>query len=136
MKLMEGQNPVHLTAAAAGFIIATGVALASGIPAAWASPMYFWLGWPLMCLVIYLLARAYPERPWRWTISMMLGQVFSSIFFGGGPMVPVAMLYVTLLSIPQFFAGSMGARAGLARQAQQAGPESGSDVTDNTQDKP
>ena len=111
MKLLEGQTPVHLAAGAAGFIIATGVALASGIPIAWATPLYFVLGWPLMCLVIYLLARTYPERPWRWTLSMMLGQVFSSIFFGGGAMVPVAIAYVTVLSIPQFFAGGMGAAA-------------------------
>lgn len=110
--LRSGQNPVHFAAGAAGFIIATGVALVSGIPAAWATPVYFIFGWPLMCLVIYLLARAYPERPWRWTLSMMLGQVFSSIFFGGGALLPVAMVYVTLLSIPQFYVGSLGAKAG------------------------
>lgn len=132
MSVLSGQNPVHLAAAAAGFIVASGVALVSGVPVAWATPHYFLLGWPLMCLVIYLLARAYPERPWRWTLSMMLGQVFSSIFLGGGAMVPVAMAYVTVLSIPQFFAGSLGAKAGLARQSDRV--TSGSDVTHNTQD--
>jgi hypothetical protein len=130
---LSKQNQIHLAAAAAGFIVTTGVALASGIPVAWATPMYFWLGWPLMCTVIYLLARAYPERPWRWTLSMMLGQVFSSIFFGGGALVPVAMAYVTLLSIPQFFAGEMGARAGLAQRVDPA--VTGADVTDDSQDK-
>ncbi|MBU2098434.1 MAG: hypothetical protein KKD00_06705 [Gammaproteobacteria bacterium] len=113
----SGAIPVHLASGAAGFIVATGVALASGIPAAWATPLYFFVGWPVMCAVIYLLARAYPVRAWRWTLSMMLGQVFSSIFFGGGPMMPVAMAYVTLLSVPQFYAGSLGARAGLKRAA-------------------
>lgn len=113
--LRSGENPVHLTAAAAGFIIATGVALAADIPVAWATPLYFMVGWPLMCVVIYLLARAYPLRAWRWTLSMMLGQVFSSIFFGGGALVPVAIIYVTLLSVPQFYAGSLGSRAGLKR---------------------
>ena len=122
MKLLEGQNLVHLTAGAAGFIVAAGVALASGIPVAWASPLYFILGWPLMCAAVYLIARKYPERPWRWTLSMMLGQVFSSIFFGGGALVPVAMAYVTVLSVPQFFAGAMGAKAGLA-QAQANNPQ-------------
>ena len=70
-----------------------------------------------MCAVIYLLARAYPVRAWRWTLSMMLGQVFSSIFFGGGAMLPVAMVYVTLLSLPQFYAGTLGSRAGFKRMS-------------------
>ena len=130
---LSGQNQIHLAAGAAGFIVASGVALASGIPVAWATPMYFWLGWPLMATVIYLLARAYPERAWRWTLSMMLGQVFSSIFFGGGALVPVAMAYVTVLSIPQFLAGALGARAALAQQADPV--TTGSDVTDDSQDK-
>jgi len=119
--LRTGENPVHVTAAAAGFVIATGVALASGqsatseVTVAWASPLYFVFGWPSMCLVIYVMARAYPVRAWRWTLSMMLGQVFSSIFFGAGAMLPVAMIYVTLLSVPQFYVGSLGSRAGLKR---------------------
>jgi hypothetical protein len=119
--LRTGENPVHVAAAAAGFVIATGVALASGqsatseVTVAWASPLYFVFAWPSMCLVIYVMARAYPVRAWRWTLSMMLGQVFSSIFFGAGAMLPVAMIYVTLLSVPQFYVGSLGSRAGLKR---------------------
>ena len=119
--LRSGENPVHVVAGAAGFMVATGVALASGqslaseVTVAWASPLYFVFGWPLMCLVIYVMARAYPVRAWRWTLSMMLGQVFSSIFFGAGAMLPVAMVYVTLLSVPQFYVGSLGSRAGLKR---------------------
>jgi hypothetical protein len=119
--LRSGENPVHLAAGAAGFMIATGVALASGqsliseVTVAWASPLYFIFGWPLMCLVIYVMARAYPVRAWRWTLSMMLGQVFSSIFFGAGAMLPIAMVYVTLLSVPQFYVGSLGSKAGLKR---------------------
>jgi hypothetical protein len=122
--LRSGENPVHLAAGTAGFVIATGVALASGqsliseVTVAWASPLYFVFGWPLMCLVIYVMARAYPVRAWRWTLSMMLGQVFSSIFFGAGAMLPVAMVYVTLLSVPQFYVGSLASRAGLKRLEQ------------------
>lgn len=115
--LRSGDNSVHFASAAAGFIVATGVSIASGIPVAWASPIYFFAGWPVMCLVIYLLARTYPVRAWRWTVSMMLGQVFSSIFFGGGPLMPVAMVYVTLLSIPQFYVGTLGSKAGMRRLA-------------------
>ncbi|MDP2128849.1 MAG: hypothetical protein Q8K97_15895 [Pseudohongiella sp.] len=127
--VVKKQLYVHFAAFAAGFIIAAGVAQASGIPVAWATPMYFIVGWPVMCLVIYLMARAYPERAWRWTLSMMLGQVFSSLFFGGGAFLPVAMVYVTLLSVPQFYAGTLGSRAGLRRL-----PQDQSATTNNIDD--
>lgn len=70
-----------------------------------------------MCAAIYLIARVCPDRPWRWTLGMMLGQVFASILYGNGAVVPVAMVYVTLLSAPQFFAGVLGARAGSRHMA-------------------
>jgi hypothetical protein len=107
---------IYFVAGFAGFIVATAVSASSGLPIAWASPMYFWFGWPLMSLVIYLIARMRPERPWRWTLCMVVGQVFSSIMYGNAAMVPVAMAYVTLLSVPQFAAGALGANASLRRR--------------------
>lgn len=111
--LLDGM--VHITAAAAGFIVATAVAAASGVPVAWATFMYYWLGWPLMCTVIWLIARAYPERPWRWPLSMMVGQVFSSILYGNATFVIQAVVFVTLLSAPQFFAAVHGAKSSRKR---------------------
>ena len=108
---------VHATAAVAGFVVATAVAFIGATPVAWATPVYFVLGWPVMCAMVYWLSRRYPQSSWRWTLSMMLGQVFSSIFFGNASFVLQAMLFVTLLSAPQFVAGALGAKAGLARQA-------------------
>lgn len=107
---------VHLSAAVAGFIVASTIALISGNPAAWATPMYFVLGWPVMCATVYWLARAYPQSSWRWTMSMMLGQVFSSILFGNANLIIQAMLFVTVLSAPQFAAGVLGAKAGFSKQ--------------------
>lgn len=107
---------VHLTAFVAGFMVATAMAYMGGSPVAWATPVYYVLGWPVMCTMVYWLARRFPVNAWRWTLSMMLGQVFSSIFFGNASFVLQAMLFVTLLSAPQFLAGVFGAKAGLARQ--------------------
>lgn len=107
----------YLVAGFAGFIVVTGVSASTGLPVAWATPVYFWFGWPVMCAAIYLIARVCPDRPWRWTLGMMLGQVFASILYGNGAVVPVAMVYVTLLSAPQFFAGVLGARAGSRHMA-------------------
>lgn len=115
-----GDRLIHIVAGFAGFIVATGVSASSGLPVAWASPLYFWLGWPVMSLVIYLLARMRPERSWRWTLSMMVGQVFSSILYGNAAMVPVAVVYVTLLSAPQFAAGALATRSSRRRRSVEA----------------
>ena len=96
------QGAAHIMAAVAGCLIYILVVNVSSVPVAWSTPVYFWLGWPLMCAAIYLLTRQFPDRSWRWPLSMMLGQIFASILYGNGAMVPVAMAYVTVLSIPQF----------------------------------
>lgn len=121
-------SKVHLTAFVAGFIVATAIAFIGGSPVAWATPAYYVLGWPVMCVMVYWLARKFPHNSWRWTLSMMLGQVFSSIFFGNASFVLQAMLFVTLLSAPQFGAGVLGAKAGLARHAA-AGNGAGNSTT-------
>lgn len=109
----------HLMAAAAGLAVTLTIAITSDAPIAWASPTYFIAGIPVMCMVIYLLARAYPQRVWRWPLSMMLGQVFSAILAGYGALVPVAIAYVTLLSAPQFAVAILSARAVLKKQGAQ-----------------
>lgn len=114
---------VHLTAFVAGFIVATAIAYIGGSPVAWATPVYFVLGWPVMCAMVYWLARTFPHNSWRWTLSMMLGQVFSSIFFGNASFVLQAMLFVTLLSAPQFMAGAVGARTAGRKQEHSATTE-------------
>ncbi len=128
-------SKVHMTAFAAGFIVASAIAFISGNPVAWASLTYFVLGWPVMCAMVYWLARKFPHNSWRWTMSMMLGQVFSSIFFGNASFVLQAMLFVTLLSAPQFGAGVLGARAGLARRAA-AGNSTDTNDTNSTDKSP
>lgn len=126
---------VHLTAFVAGFIVATAIAYIGGNPVAWATPVYFVLGWPVMCAMVYWLARKFPHNSWRWTLSMMLGQVFSSIFFGNASFVLQAMLFVTLLSAPQFMAGALGARTAGSKQGRSKQEHSATTEKTDSQDR-
>lgn len=97
----------HWLAGGAGLLVSLAIAQTgalAGQPEAmpWAAYHYYWLGWPLMCLAIYLITRRHPYRAWRWPLSMAVGQVFGVILLGGGSLVPVALVYCLLLSIPQF----------------------------------
>ncbi|ALO45043.1 hypothetical protein [Pseudohongiella spirulinae] len=96
------QGGVHALAGLAGALIYILVVNVGGSPVAWSTAAYYWLGWPLMCVVIWVITNKNPRRSWRWPVSMMLGQVFASILYGNGAMIPIAVIFVTVLSIPQF----------------------------------
>lgn len=100
----------HGLAGAGGLVTALLIGGTGDSPAPWSLVSYYWLGWPLMCLIVYLLARSFPLRPWRWTMSMAVGQVFATILLGGGDMAPVALIYTLILSAPQFIIGAVGSR--------------------------
>ena len=113
----RGDTAGHFLAGGGGLVVALLIALNAFediVVVPWASYSYYWLGWPVMCAMIALITRIYPERSWRWTLSMMVGQVFATILVGAGSMVPVAMIYVIVLSVPQFAVGSWVSRRVLA----------------------
>lgn len=105
------QMRLHLMAGVVGLAGYMLVASLANVSVAWATPWYYLLGWPVFCLGTVWLTRQCPERSWRWPLSMMLGQVFASILYGN-TLFPVAMIFVTVLSIPQFVVASY-----LSRQA-------------------
>lgn len=114
------EHYAHWLAGISGLLVALAVGGIGGTSAPWSVFSYYWLGWPLMCLLVYLIARAFPRRPWRWTMSMAVGQVFAVILLGSGNLAPVAMIYTVVLSVPQFAAGAAGARASPRRAAMQS----------------
>lgn len=118
MKLPTTKNDklAHVIAFTAGLLVCIIITATSGAPIAWASTSYFLLGIPMMCIVIWWLVRSFPVRVWRWPLSMMLGQVFSAILYGYGAAAPVAIVYVTLLSAPQFLVAVFASRSVTRKQ--------------------
>lgn len=109
------QGGVHALAGLAGALIYILIVSVGGSPVAWSTTAYYWLGWPLMCVVIWMIANRNPQRSWRWPVSMMLGQVFASILYGNGAMIPIAVIFVTVLSIPQFLVANWVSKKHLSK---------------------
>lgn len=105
----------HWLAGVAGLSIALLIAMTAQAPVPWSSAAYYWLGWPLMWVAIGLVSRHYPERAWRWPLSMAVGQVFAVILMGQGNLAPVALIYAILLSVPQFIVANLVSTRVLAR---------------------
>ncbi len=111
----EGWLPYAL-AAGGGFAVCLAIAQATGRREAWDAGEYFSLGIPLMCAIVFALAWHRPQRPWRWTLAMAAGQA-AALALGGGSLSlwPLAVIAMTVVSVPQFVTGLIAARLSLRR---------------------
>jgi len=101
-------------AAAAGFIVCYSITLVSGRREAWDAGEYFVFGIPLMCVVILVLTWKNPRHPWRWTLSMAAGQAAAMALGGGSATLwPLAVVAMTVVSVPQFVTGAVASRMAL-----------------------
>ncbi|MAY55376.1 MAG: hypothetical protein CMQ46_09570 [Gammaproteobacteria bacterium] len=125
----------HWVAGAVGALVYILIASVGQSPVAWSSVSYFVFGWPILCVGIWLITRQFPQRSWRWPLSMMLGQVFASILYGNGATIPIAMIYVTVLSLPQFAVAALVSshQAGSPRSGVESDVQTGQDATDEQQ---
>ena len=113
----------YALAAGGGFAVCFAIAQATGRREAWDAGEYFSLGIPLMCVIVFALAWFWPRHAWRWTLTMAAGQA-TALALGGGSLSlwPLAVIAMTVVSIPQFVTGLVAARLSLRRA--QAGDDS------------
>jgi hypothetical protein len=106
----------YAAAALAGFATCLAITLATGKREAWDSSLYFILGIPLMCAVAFWLGYAFPKGAWRWALSMAVGQSVA-LALGGGSLSlwPLAIVAMTVLSVPQLVVALVGSRLARAR---------------------
>lgn len=107
------------------YVISLGAGLAISLAAAklggrrepWDTALYFVAGIPLMCVVSFALAYAYPARAWRWVVSMAMGQSIALVTGGGSlALWPLAIVAMTVLSLPQFAAAIVASKLALRRR--------------------
>ncbi len=115
----EGRLPYAL-AGGGGFAVCFAIAQATGRREAWDAGEYFSIGIPLMCVIVFALGWHWPRRAWRWTLTMAAGQA-AALALGGGSLSlwPLAIIAMTVVSVPQFIAGLIAARLS-PRRAQAA----------------
>jgi hypothetical protein len=111
----------YIAAAMGGLMTCMVIALASGRREAWDAGAYYSAGIPIMVVLIFIIAWVFPERPWRWTLAMALGQSLSAFLQGSSlSLFPIAIIFMTVVSIPQFIAGYAAARWSRSRDATRA----------------
>lgn len=99
----------------AGLAICLFITVTSGRKEAWDSPEYFTIGIPAMCLVIFALAYFFPNRAWRWALSMAIGQPVAMVLGGGSASLwPLAIIAMTVVSLPQFIVAMIA--SGIAKK--------------------
>ena len=101
----------------AGLATCLAIMAVSGRKEAWDSSLYFIAGIPVMCVAAFALARVWPVKAWRWVLSMAVGQSIAMVMGGGSlSLWPLAIVAMTILSLPQFGAAILASR--LARREQ------------------
>ncbi len=111
----EGWLPYAL-AAGGGFAVCFAIAQATGRREAWDAGEYFSIGIPLMCVIVFVLGWHWPRRAWRWALAMAVGQA-AALAVGGNSLSlwPLAIIAMTVVSLPQFVTGLIAARLSLRR---------------------
>lgn len=109
----------YAVSAACGFVVYVAITAMAGVNEAWDDGAYYVLGIPLMCIVAFFVGQQYPAKPWRWAASMAGGQMAGALLNGSSlNLLPLALIFMTIISIPQFVAASLGARLARRRAAE------------------
>ncbi len=99
----------------AGLAICLFITVTSGRKEAWDAPAYFTVGIPMMCLVIFAISYWFPQRAWRWALSMAIGQSVAMVMGGGSASLwPLAIIAMTVVSVPQFIVAMVA--SGIAKK--------------------
>ena len=111
---MANRNNNYLPFAASaviGFLVCLAISMATGRKEAWDAGAYFSVGIPIMCALMFAIGYRFPDRTWRWTVSMAVGQAVAMLSAGTSlSLWPLSLIAMTVLSAPQFIAGSIASR--------------------------
>ena len=79
-----------------------------------------------MCVLVFPIAYSFPARAWRWVVAMALGQSIA-ILLGGGSLSlwPLAIIAMTVLSLPQLAVAIVAANLRERRDEAAAGRDPG-----------
>jgi len=108
----------YTLSALGGFLVCLGISLITGSKEAWDNSAYFSVGIPLMCVMIFFIAYRFPVRAWRWTLAMALGQAVALLLSGNSlNLWPLAIIAMSILSLPQLLTGIIASYFGRKRLA-------------------
>lgn len=81
----------------------------------WDAPSYWSVAYPLAIALSGALGWAFPERAWRWALTLFLMQGVVMAARGAGlSMAPLGAVLLTILALPAIGAAAFAARMRLA----------------------
>lgn len=105
----------YLAAAVAGIALWTTTAILGGRAEPWDTGIYWTGAYPLAILISAVLGFAFPERTWRWALTLMVSQMGVMIMAGSGlGLLPLGVILILILSLPAVLAAGL---AGWLRRA-------------------
>lgn len=91
----------YAAAAFLGLVLWTGTALLGKRIEPWDSPHYWTLAYPAAMVLCGGLGLVFPERPWRWALTLMFMQLFVMIAGGSGfSLLPMGLVLMAVLALP------------------------------------
>lgn len=103
----------YAIAVVAGVLAWDLVRLLGGRYEAWDDPNYWLIGYPLMLIAAFVLGMGFPERPWRWAVTIVGAQAAWSLFLalaagGVSNLLPLGLVTFALLGVPCVGAAYVG----------------------------
>ncbi len=91
-------------------------AAVAGVREAWDSGLYWLAGYPLSLALAGWLGYRFPDRPWRWGLSVMLAQSLAlALTAGGFGLLPLGLILFSILALPAIALARMAAGLRLRR---------------------
>lgn len=101
----------YLIAAGVGLAIWIVLPLVTGEPEAWNSSLYYKVAIPALTIICGILGFTVPDRWWHWGFVVTSAQVsFMVAKWPTSNLLPPAVVFLLLLSIPYFVSSFLGSR--------------------------
>lgn len=102
-----------------GLVVYVTIIMATGRNEAWDDGSYYLLGIPFMCIIAFVIGYLFPVKPWRWALGMAGGQMVGALLNGSSlSLLPFALIFMVVISIPQFIAVFFGSRLAAKKAAE------------------
>lgn len=102
----------YVIAAAAGMALWFAGAEVSGRREAWDSGIYWAIFYPAAVLVAGVLGYLFPDRPWRWAVTLFAAQFAAMVLRDGelGNLFPLGLVAFGVLALPAIGVAAVGSR--------------------------
>jgi hypothetical protein len=102
-----------LASLGSGLLLWSWASLAAGRRELWDAGSYWSIYLPLAALIAGVLGFAFPDRPWRWALAVMMLQAPVVWLTGSGDLglFPLTLVFVAVLAVPAIGVAYLGLAA-------------------------